>query len=53
MGIFTTSRVFEALGYRAAECYSFEDKHLGAIYYQVFLSPLCHADATFGKAWRQ
>ena len=35
MGIFSSARVFEALGYRAAECYSFEDKHLGAIYYQV------------------
>jgi hypothetical protein len=39
MGIFSTSRVFEALGYRAAECYSFEDKHLGAIYYQVLRIP--------------
>jgi hypothetical protein len=35
MGIFSISRLFEALGYRAAECYNFEDKHLGAIYYQV------------------
>lgn len=34
MGIFTTGRVFEALGYRPAECYSFEDKHLSAIYFQ-------------------
>jgi len=34
MGIFSISRLFEALGYRAAECYGFEDKHLGAIYYQ-------------------
>jgi len=34
MGIFSISRLFEALGYRAAECYNFEDKHLGAIYYQ-------------------
>eukprot|EP00802_Teleaulax_amphioxeia_P012602 Tamp_12645.p1 GENE.Tamp_12645~~Tamp_12645.p1 ORF type:complete len:340 (+),score=64.64 Tamp_12645:1-1020(+) len=34
LGISSISRLFEALGYRAAECYGFEDKHLGAIYYQ-------------------
>jgi hypothetical protein len=33
-GIATLSRVFEALGYAAAGCYTFPDKHLGAIHYQ-------------------
>jgi len=33
-GISTLSRIFEALGYRGVECYQFEDKHLGAIYFQ-------------------
>ena len=33
-GISGLSRIFEALGYRPAGCYSFEDKHLGAIHYQ-------------------
>lgn len=47
-GIATMSRIFEALGYRPAGCYSFEDKHLNAIHYQhpnlefpkVFISEL-------------
>lgn len=33
-GIATISRIFEALGYRAAGVYQFEDKHLGAIHFQ-------------------
>ncbi len=33
-GIVTLSRIFEALGYRAANCYQFEDKQLSAIHYQ-------------------
>ncbi len=33
-GIVTLARVFEALGYQAAGCYTFPDKHLGAIHYQ-------------------
>ena len=33
-GMFTVSRVFEALGYRAAGSYHFEDKHLSAIHFQ-------------------
>ena len=33
-GIASLSRVFEALGYRAANCYQFEDKHLSAIHFQ-------------------
>lgn len=33
-GISSLSRMFEALGYRGVECYQFEDKHLGAIYFQ-------------------
>lgn len=41
-GIFTLSRVFEALGYRAAGSYHFEDKHLSAIHLQ-------HANAQFPK----
>ncbi len=47
-GISSISRIFEALGYRAADCYNFEDKHLNAIYFQhpqpnfpkVFISEL-------------
>lgn len=41
-GIFTLSRVFEALGYRAAGSYHFEDKHLSAIHFQ-------HANPKFPK----
>lgn len=33
-GISTISRIFEALGYEAAGCYQFPDKHLSAIHYQ-------------------
>lgn len=33
-GIVSLSRVFEALGYRAAGCYDFADKHLNAIHFQ-------------------
>lgn len=48
LGIATVSRVFQALGYRAAGNYHFPDKHLSAIHYQhpngkfpkVFISEL-------------
>ena len=33
-GISSISRIFEALGYRAANCYHFDDKHLAAIHFQ-------------------
>ena len=33
-GIFSTSRLFEALGYVAAACYEFPDKDLSSIHYQ-------------------
>src|SRR4029453_4415061 len=33
-GIATVSRIFEALGYRAAGSYHFEDKQLSAIHFQ-------------------
>ena len=33
-GIVTLSRVFEAMGYQAAGCYSFPDKHLASIHFQ-------------------
>ena len=33
-GITTISRIFEALGYRAAGCYQFEGKHLNAVHFQ-------------------
>lgn len=33
-GIATLSRIFEALGYRAAGVYQFEDKHLSAVHFQ-------------------
>jgi hypothetical protein len=42
VGISTLSRIFEALGYRAAGTYYFDDKHLGAIHLQ-------HANAEFPK----
>lgn len=32
-GIASISRIFETLGYRAAGCYNFDDKHLTAIHY--------------------
>ena len=41
-GISSISRIFEALGYRAAGTYFFEDKHLNAIHYQ-------HANQHFPK----
>lgn len=33
-GIASVARIFEALGYRAAGCYDFDDKHLTARHYQ-------------------
>jgi len=33
-GISSISRLFEALGYKSAECYNFEDKNLSALYFQ-------------------
>lgn len=33
-GIVTLGRIFEVLGYHAAGCYQFPDKHLSAIHYQ-------------------
>jgi hypothetical protein len=33
-GIFTLARLFEALGYRAAGCYGFPDKHLGSLSFE-------------------
>jgi hypothetical protein len=41
-GISTLSRIFEALGYVAAGCYNFPDKHLNAIHLQ-------HANPSFPK----
>jgi hypothetical protein len=41
-GVASLSRIFEALGYRAAGVYHFEDKHLGAIHFQ-------HANAQLPK----
>ncbi|MBI3550484.1 MAG: DUF1338 domain-containing protein [Elusimicrobia bacterium] len=41
-GIHSISRVFEALGYVGAACYSFPDKHLSSIHYQ-------HPNARFPK----
>jgi len=43
-GISSISRIFEALGYRTADCYNFEDKHLNAIYFQ-------HPQPTFPKVF--
>lgn len=34
MGIVTLARVFEALGYVAANCYQFSDKHLSSLHFQ-------------------
>lgn len=33
-GIASLSRLFESLGYRAAGCYQFPDKHLNSVHYQ-------------------
>jgi hypothetical protein len=33
-GIFRISRIVEALGYTAAACYEFPDKHLNSIHYK-------------------
>ena len=41
-GIASISRIFEALGYQAANCYHFGDKHLAAIHFQ-------HANLQFPK----
>jgi hypothetical protein len=41
-GIASLSRIFEALGYEAAGCYQFPDKHLSAIHFQ-------HAHSEFPK----
>jgi hypothetical protein len=34
LGIFMISRIFEALGYAAANCYEFPDKHFNSIHFQ-------------------
>src|SRR3954466_12191869 len=44
-GIATISRIFEALGYRAAGSYHFDDKQLSAIHFQ-------HANQQFPKLRR-
>ena len=41
-GIVSLSRIFQSLGYQAAGCYQFPDKHLSAIHFQ-------HANAKFPK----
>jgi hypothetical protein len=41
-GIATVSRLFAALGYRAAGCYHFPDKHLSSLHYQ-------HSNPAFPK----
>ena len=41
-GIASVSRIFEALGYQAAGCYRFPDKHLSAVHFQ-------HANSKFPK----
>ena len=41
-GIHSIARIFEALGYSAAACYSFPDKHLRSIHYR-------HPNARFPK----
>ena len=41
-GIFTISRLFEALGYSAAGCYEFPDKKLSSLHFQ-------HANPSFPK----
>jgi hypothetical protein len=41
-GIASVSRIFEALGYQAAGCYRFPDKHLSAIHFQ-------HSNSQFPK----
>src|SRR5262245_27575636 len=41
-GIASIARLFEALGYRAANCYQFPDKHLSSIHFQ-------HPNGSFPK----
>lgn len=41
-GIHTLGRIFESLGYKAAGCYQFPDKHLSSIHFQ-------HANGNFPK----
>lgn len=41
-GIHSLGRIFESLGYRAAGCYQFPDKHLSSIHFQ-------HANGNFPK----
>lgn len=43
-GIFSVSRVFEALGYRQAGCYEFPDKRLSAVHFS-------HANPDFPKVF--
>lgn len=50
-GIATLSRIFEALGYRAANCYQFDDKHLSAIHYQHANSQLPKLFVSELKVW--
>lgn len=50
-GIFSISRVFEALGYSAAACYEFPEKHLSAVHYRHHNPGLPKLFVSQLKAW--
>lgn len=50
-GIFMLSRIFESLGYYAAACYEFPDKHLSSIHYQHFNPQFPKLFITQLKSW--
>jgi hypothetical protein len=50
-GIFRISRIFEALGYQAANAYEFPDKHLSSIHYQHLNPRLPKLFITQLKTW--
>ena len=51
-GIFMISRVFEALGYSAANAYEFPDKHLSSIHYQHLNPQFPKLFITQLKSWK-
>jgi hypothetical protein len=51
VGIFSISRPFEALGYRAEGCYEFPDKHLSSIHFRPPHSQLPKLFITQLKSW--
>lgn len=52
VGIACLARLFQALGYRAAACYNFDDKHLAAVHLQHSLTDFPKLFISEIQTWR-